>query len=184
MTLPATGSISLGQVNTELSRSAAASIGMNETAVRTLFGKVSGMISLADGRGKANAFQTTPTGSATRGGSPGSSEYGTVNGYIASGFTGAMAALGTISVGTYKGFTIQALYSRIYNFSYSQSYGLILVGNSTSAIPSVTFVSPSDWGTITGSFDGTYTSYSWGGDIESGNYTHDISGFPFAILPA
>lgn len=70
MTLPASGSISLSQVNVELSRSATASINMNESAVRTLFGKPSGTISMSDGRGKSNAvlktvFFTSGTGSWT-----------------------------------------------------------------------------------------------------------------------
>lgn len=56
MTLPASGPISLGDVNVELGLSATAQISMNDAAVRTLFGKASGAISMSDGRGKANQF--------------------------------------------------------------------------------------------------------------------------------
>lgn len=59
MTLPATGAISLSQVNTELGLSATASINMNASNVRTLFGKASGAISMSDGYGKANQFAFT-----------------------------------------------------------------------------------------------------------------------------
>jgi len=57
MTLPASpNSISLSQVNTELGRSATANINMNDSAVRSLFGRVGSgtTISMSDGRGKSN----------------------------------------------------------------------------------------------------------------------------------
>jgi hypothetical protein len=54
MALPASGAISLSAVNTELGLSSTASIGMNDSAVRTLFGKSSGAIALSDGYGKSN----------------------------------------------------------------------------------------------------------------------------------
>lgn len=53
MALPSSGAISLNQVNTELQRPATQSINMNDTSVRSLAGKASGAISLADLRGKA-----------------------------------------------------------------------------------------------------------------------------------
>lgn len=52
MTLPASGVISMGQVNTELGRSATAQLSLNDTEVRLLFAKPSGAISLSDGYGK------------------------------------------------------------------------------------------------------------------------------------
>lgn len=57
MTLPASpNSISLSQVNTELGRSTTAMIDMNDSAVRSLFGKPGSgtTISMDDGRGKSN----------------------------------------------------------------------------------------------------------------------------------
>jgi len=59
MTLPASGAISLGQVNTELGRSATAQIDMNDSGVRTLFGIASGAINMNTGHGKANEFTAT-----------------------------------------------------------------------------------------------------------------------------
>ena len=59
MTLPASGQISLNQVNVELDLSGTAQIDMNSAAVRTLFGVASGQITMANGYGKANAFTLT-----------------------------------------------------------------------------------------------------------------------------
>lgn len=60
MTLPISpNSISLSQVNTELGYSSTAIISMNDSAVRMLFGKASGSISMSDGHGKANTFSFT-----------------------------------------------------------------------------------------------------------------------------
>lgn len=59
MALPSSGVISVSQVNVELGLSSAAQISLNDSAVRTLFGKASGSISLSDGYGKANQFAFT-----------------------------------------------------------------------------------------------------------------------------
>jgi hypothetical protein len=59
MALPSSGSISLGQVNTELGASATATRSLGEATTRTLFGVASGAISMSDGYGKANQFAFT-----------------------------------------------------------------------------------------------------------------------------
>lgn len=61
MPLPSSGAISLSQVNTELGLSSTATISMNDSAVRNLFG-VGGSgtsISMSQGYGKANQFAFT-----------------------------------------------------------------------------------------------------------------------------
>lgn len=54
MALQTSGAISLSDINVELNLSATATISLNDSAVRGLFGKPSGVISLSDGYGKAN----------------------------------------------------------------------------------------------------------------------------------
>ena len=54
MALQTSGAISLSDINVELKLSATATISLNDSAVRGLFGKPSGVISLSDGYGKAS----------------------------------------------------------------------------------------------------------------------------------
>jgi hypothetical protein len=54
MALPASGQITLNQVNVELGLSGTAQIGMNDSAVRGLFDIASGEIEMSDGYGKSS----------------------------------------------------------------------------------------------------------------------------------
>lgn len=54
MALPSTGSISMSQVNVELKKGETTVITLNDTDVRKLAGKPSGVISMNDLRGKSN----------------------------------------------------------------------------------------------------------------------------------
>ena len=58
MTLPASGAISLSNVNVELALSSTALISLNVTAVRSLFAVPSGAISMSDGYGKSSSSYT------------------------------------------------------------------------------------------------------------------------------
>ncbi|WP_323894931.1 hypothetical protein [Aeromonas caviae] len=55
MTLPASGSISIAQVATELGIGATG-LSLNDSRVRNLFGKASGIIRMSDGHGKSNNY--------------------------------------------------------------------------------------------------------------------------------
>ena len=56
MTLPASGTISLSQVNTELGYSSSAAVSLNQADVRNLAGKASGLISMSDLYGKSSGI--------------------------------------------------------------------------------------------------------------------------------
>jgi hypothetical protein len=70
MTLPVSpNSISLSQVNIELGLTSNTAISLNNTAVRALFGRTSGTISMSDGWGKSSVVKLgTPTFTAATGG--------------------------------------------------------------------------------------------------------------------
>lgn len=59
MPLPSSGTISLNNVNVELNSPSGTNISLNQSSVRSLFGKASGIISLSDGWGKSNIFPFT-----------------------------------------------------------------------------------------------------------------------------
>jgi hypothetical protein len=93
MALPASGAISLSQVNVELGLSATAQIGMNDAAVRTLFGVPSGAISMSDGYGKANQFAFTISSNQTN------ANLATLA--TAAGWNGTSKVIATINSGIY-----------------------------------------------------------------------------------
>jgi len=64
MTLPYSGTISLGQVNAELNRPHTQQINLNSSTPRSLAGKLSGTISMSDlyGKSRVNYFYFTSTG--------------------------------------------------------------------------------------------------------------------------
>lgn len=91
MTLPVSGPISLNNVNVELGLSGTATIGMNDSAVRTLFGVSSGAISMSDGYGKSNAFSFTISSNQTN------ANLRTLA--VAAGWNQASAVVATINAG-------------------------------------------------------------------------------------
>jgi len=76
MALPSSGQISLNQVNVELGNSGTAQIGMNDSAVRSLFGVASGQIKMSDGYGASSEYVLS-----------GNHQQITVSNYISSGGT-------------------------------------------------------------------------------------------------
>lgn len=90
MALPVSGTIALSQVNTELGAASTANISLNQSNVRTLFGKASGVISLNDGHGKSNAVYSTLNASDK------SASVALSNGNLTATFTGTGSVRGTV----------------------------------------------------------------------------------------
>ena len=152
MTLPASGAISLFDVNDELGLTHTASIGLLCTNVRTLFGTASGAVGMTTGYGKSNtSVPGAPTiGTATATGSttatvaftaPGSNGGLTITSYTAVSSPGSItgtlsqAGSGTITVsgltaGTAYTFTVYATNSKGNSSSSSASNSI-----TTSAAP-------------------------------------------------
>jgi hypothetical protein len=84
MPLPSSGPISLYQVNVELGLAGGASISLNQTNVRTLFGKPSGTISMSDGYGKSAISQITVGGGTSNFGPGTTYNFSTANEYTVS----------------------------------------------------------------------------------------------------
>jgi hypothetical protein len=93
MTLPASGPISLYDVNIELGVSGTATRSLNDSTTRTLFGVGSGTISLSNGYGKANEWFGTITGH---------QQQMTLSSWAsANGWNGSAKAIITINSGVY-----------------------------------------------------------------------------------
>ena len=98
MALPASGAISLNQVNVELGNSGTAQIGMNDAAVRGLFGIASGEIEMADGYGQSNVAWYGERG--VWAGGYASNVYQNVMGYVTIATTGNASDFGDLLFGT------------------------------------------------------------------------------------
>lgn len=102
MTMVSSGEISLGgsatsgglnrSVNIELGRSATATISMNDSAVRTLFGVASGAISMSQGYGKSNNFVFNQTISSN------TTNYNLRNAAISAGWNQVAPLVATITI--------------------------------------------------------------------------------------
>ena len=156
MTLPASGAISLFDVNDELGLSHTAQIGLLCTNVRTLFGTASGAVGLQTGYGKSNtSVPGAPTGvsaSATSYSSasvsfsaPACTGHLTIDSYQAISSPGCITATGTspISVTGLSGSTSYTFRVRAHNSlgygSYSSASGSI---TTPAASGSVLYCSP------------------------------------------
>ena len=93
MTLPASGPISLNNVNVELGLAGTTSINMNQASVRTLFGVPSGAISMSNGYGKSNQFSFTISANQTN---ANLASLGT-----AAGWNGTSKLIATVNSGVY-----------------------------------------------------------------------------------
>jgi len=94
MALPASGQITLNQVNVELGNSGTAQIDMGGAAVRGLFDVATGQITMANGYGKSNVFEVVI--SSNRNNISSLSSYATSNGW-----DGSQALQLTINSGVY-----------------------------------------------------------------------------------
>ena len=119
MGLPASGAISINDVNVELGNTATAQIDMNSAAVRGLFGIGSGAISMSDGYGKSSQFSFSITSNVN-------------NASLATlatnaGWNGSSALVATINAGVYCSSTHWTAYGMIISGSFPG--GVTLINN-------------------------------------------------------
>ena len=93
MTLPASGQITLNQVNVELGLTATAQIGLGDANVRTLFNVATGQITMANGYGKANEFAFSITTN--------SQDLNLATAATSAGWNGTVAVIATVNAGVY-----------------------------------------------------------------------------------
>ena len=119
MGLPASGAISLNNVNVELGNTATAQIDMNSAAVRGLFGIANGATSMSDGHGKSSQFSFSITSNVN-------------NANLATlatnaGWNGSSELIATINAGVYCNSTHYLAYGMIINGSFPG--GVTLINN-------------------------------------------------------
>lgn len=115
MTLPASGSLSLSQVNVELDRPANAALSLGDVEVRRMARKLSGSASMSDLRGRGKTLQMTAGGSIA---------------YVGYTLYGS-PPLGSLAVTTYRGITV----STVADGGITQGRELVLLGNHTASWP-------------------------------------------------
>jgi len=92
MPLPASGAISMYDINVELGLTGTTTISMNDAIVRTLFATASGAIDLNTGHSKANTFTFNKTIAAN------TTNYNLYNDMVAAGWNGTLKVNATITI--------------------------------------------------------------------------------------
>jgi hypothetical protein len=92
MTLPASGAISLFDVNVELGRTGTTQIALGDTIVRTLFATASGAVGLNTGYSKANTFTFNKTIAAN------TTNYNLYDDMVAAGWNGTLKVNATVTI--------------------------------------------------------------------------------------
>lgn len=173
MTLPSSGAISLNDVNVELQQTATGTISLNDANVRSLFGVLSGAISMSDGYGKSNLhlFGTGANGALSI--SSGTLSSGT---YTTASISGSVTCASPTIIYVQNDLTISGTITCRYGQNGTSAMNIVRPAGSDTTSPSSAFTAINADEPAISAAGGTLVSVAYPGGAASGTSTQFVTG--------